>query len=189
MTKTHLTRLQIIQAAKKLTEEFKKHLAECSECRDLVHFFSTFPVAGQVLLSEPPDSWTQKAIVVGKIPEKEGILGKFRARVIFDSWTTPQPVGIRGENGLSHRRLRFECRDIIVDIRAEKQKENWLFIAQAASDTINEILLKLDKRTINPDPDGLYQWTAKRPPKKITLLADKNEIELPELSWKKPRKK
>ena len=189
MTKKHLTRQQLIRAAGKKTEEFEKHLAECPDCREVVRFFSAFPVAGQIPLTEPPAAWTQKAVALVKSSEKAGVFSKLKARIVFDSWTTPQPVGIRGVNGLSHRRLRFECRDILFDLRAEKHKDSWLFIAQTASETSAEILLKLDKKIISPEPDGLYQWQAKRPPRKITLLADKNVIELPELSWKKPRQK
>ena len=184
MTKRHLTRQQLIRAAGKKTNEFEKHLAECPECRELVLFFRAFPVAGQIPLAEPPEAWTQKAVALVKSSEKAGVFGKLKARIVFDSWATPKPVGIRGVNG-----LRFECQDILFDLRAEKHKDSWLFIAQTASETSAEILLKLDKKTISPEPDGLYHWQTKRPPKKITLLADENEIELPELSWKKPRQK
>ena len=192
MTK-HLTRTELITAAKKRTPEIDEHLQACHECQELFSLLVNYDVAGKLRLPDAPAGWIAKAIAVGEpVSAIAAAANKVRtlvAALVFDSWASPQPVGVRGEHTSADRRVRFETDDFTFDLRAEQQNNNWAFVAQVVSKgpTSPNISLQADRKELHVDSSGLYQWTGNRPPKKITLKSDDLLIEIPELSWKKPR--
>ncbi len=183
----HLTRQQIIEAARGQQVTSPDHLLECAECRGLVSLMSTYFVAGKLHLPDAPIGWVERAIGIAEKSAVAEQIKSFVARVIFDSWAMPQPVGVRGDSVESDRRIRFESEDVRFDLRAEKQTRGWAFVAQVKSQSDLPIQLEADKKKLLPDSAGLYQWSGTRPPRKITLRSDEFVIELPELTWKKPQ--
>ncbi|MBK7092257.1 MAG: hypothetical protein IPH59_11165 [bacterium] len=185
--KLHLTRQQLIKAARGQQVTVSGHLQECAECRELVSLLSNYLVAGKLHLPNAPTGWVERAIEIGsKSPLSEKIKS-FVARIVFDSWAMPQPLGVRGESVESDRRIRFEHEGVRFDLRVEKQTKGWAFVAQIKGNIDSTIHLEADKKKLLPDSAGLYQWSGSRPPRKITLRSDEFVIELPELTWKKPQ--
>lgn len=185
--KLHLTRQQLIKAARGQEVTASAHLQECTECRELVSLLSNFFVAGKLHLPAAPIGWIERAIEIGngaKLGEK---IRSFVARIVFDSWAMPQPLGVRGESVESDRRIRFEHDGVRLDLRVEKQTRGWAFVAQVKSDTNVPVQLEADKKKLLPDSAGLYQWSGSRPPRKIALRSAGFVIELPELTWKRPQ--
>lgn len=187
MTENHLTRQEIIEAARAQEITSNVHVADCADCRELVSLFRSFVVAGVKHFPEPPIGWVERAIAIGAGIVAVGKLRSFLAKVVFDSWAMPQPIGVRGESVESDRRLRFETESVMLDLRAEKQTRGWAFVAQVKGPAGCSVQIEADKKKLLPDSVGLYQWSGSRPPRKITLRSDEFVIELPELSWKKPQ--
>lgn len=185
--KLHLTRQQLIKAARGQQLSEDSHLHECSECRELVGLISNYMVAGKLHLPEAPIGWIERAIEIGNKATVGEKIRTFVARIVFDSWAMPQPLGVRGESVESDRRIRFEHEEVRFDLRVEKQTKGWAFVAQLKGNIASPIHLEADKKKLLPDSAGLYQWSGSRPPRKITLRSDEFVIELPELTWKKPQ--
>lgn len=187
----HMNRKELIEAAKKRSLPKSGHLAECSECRDAVQLFKSFPVIGNPPLKDVPKAWMNKAVSIMKDTGLPNKIKQIKAKLVFDSWTSPELVGVRGSNSICDRRLRFESDAISFDLRAEKREKIWMFTARASGKEIAEdtFSLSIGKRKLQPDNSGIFEWQAGRPPKNIGLHADDFSIELPELSWKKLRSK
>lgn len=147
-----------------------------------------YPLAGRLPLTEPPASWVAKAIelaspAIGAIEKLRKLVGK----LVFDSWVLPLPVTARGlppEN----RRLRFEAEQIMFDLRAERHPGGWSFVAQATSPSGLVREMRTGRKRLRPDENGIFQWTDRQPPRKVTLQIDDVLLELPELTWKPPRR-
>jgi hypothetical protein len=187
----HLSRRELIEAAK--TEELPKsgHLAKCRQCRDEVQLLREYDMANQKPLPNAPRAWIKKAIDIAAGMGAGEKIRRLLARVVFDSWQTPYPVGVRGEEALSDRRIRFEAENISFDLRAEKYEKNWAFVAEVSGRDIagSDLILEADSKKYIPGEGGLYQWTSRRAPKKILLHSRNSIIELPELKWQKSRRK
>ncbi len=179
----HLSRRELLKAAR--NEAVFPHLDECAECREAAEMLREFLVAGNIPLENPPEGWVTKAAAIArKEPRarKKGI-----AELIFDSWAAPKPVGVRGSDSLMDRRLRFESKELLFDLRAEKKKSGWSFVAQVHSlgGTDKHSRIQIGKNIIDHDAVGIFQWSSPRPPKKINLLVNDSIVEIPELIWRK----
>lgn len=186
-----MNRQELIQAARGRKIGAAKHLDTCKECREAIRLLKVFDLAGELPLTDAPAPLVERAIAV---VAGQGLVEKVRrlaAQLVFDSWMLPRPAGVRGACPSGHRRLRFKARDLIFDVRAERYKSEWICIAQVTGGTDSRlpILLRVGRKQILPDSSGMYQWSAKTPPRKLTFNADDVIIELPELAWQKPRKK
>lgn len=184
----HLSRKQLLQAARD-PGCVSEHLNECQSCSEAVALLRSFPVAGKESLQDAPQALIDRAIAVAQnLPAAKGSPRRL-ADIIFDSWLIPQPVGVRGIESLDHRRLRFDAAGIRIDLRAERLKTEWEFIARISGLGRKDIgpRLLVGKKSVFSDPRGFYLWKSKRPPKKLILHIGGSVIELPELSWKKPR--
>ncbi len=192
MSKRHLTRKQLIAVATGSLTHYRDHLEICRDCRQAVELFKAFPVAGRLMLSEPPAGWVEFAKA---IPRRTGLaahLQTLRAIVTFDSWMSPALQGVRGPGITGERRACFKAGEWIVDLRAEKRRTYWSMVAQlAGSDRsrIVEAILVAGKTTVVCDAHGVFQWTSIRPPMKLSLRAGGYLIELPGLPWKRRMKK
>lgn len=187
----HLSRKELIKAARKNGFPETGHLANCEQCRDEILLLREYNMVNQKPLPNAPQAWIKKAIdIAGEVGAGQRIK-HLLAKVVFDSWQMPYPVGVRGEQSLSDRRIRFEAKDIGLDLRAEKYEGSWSFVAEINGENIagSEVILEADKRKYIPGKTGLYQWSSKRAPKNIKLHSRNSIIELPELKWQKPRKK
>ncbi|MEW6052071.1 MAG: hypothetical protein AB1644_13545 [Candidatus Zixiibacteriota bacterium] len=185
-----MTRKQLIQESSTPDENRSKHLRECEECAESVRLLHAFRVSGRAPLPKPPTGWVVKArSVAGPQAGVVGRLKELAARLTFDSWAVPQPVGVRGQATLGHRRVSFEAVGFLFDMRAERHKDEWRFVAQANVSDRSTGELRADKQVLLPDQNGIYQWRAPRPPKKMTIRIDGATVMLPELKWTRPRAK
>jgi hypothetical protein len=185
----HLSRKEIIKFAHKEPLVLNNHMKTCDDCQRLVYLVKEYYVIGNKILPDAPESLINKVKSLIKtlgIKERSSI---HLARLTFDSWSMPQPIGVRDESSMNSRRIRFEAEEIILDIRAEQQKEGWAFVAQINDDSpsASENILKVGKKKLHVDPDGLFQWTSKTPPKIISIQTAVKVIKLPEISWKRSK--
>ncbi len=187
----HLDRKDLIKAVLDSEKDWPDHLRSCPECLELVELLKTYRVDGILPLEEPPAGWAELA---AEIPSRSGTprpAGKLLARLIFDSWTSPDPVGVRGTGTETERRLHFEAEGINFDMRAERRQSDWIFVARikAASELSEPILLMEGNKHRKPDALGLIQWSTSRPPSEISLRVGDTTVQIPRFSWKKPRVK
>ncbi len=163
----HPDRQTLLAAAKSDSHKFDQHLSTCESCRELFEFFKAYQVAGNPVLAGAPDEWIRKAVeVAGAHGALQGIR-TLLARLSFDSWATPVSVGVRGGEARQERRLRFQVDDLLLDIRAEKQKQGWDFVAQLSSQTVEQknFHLLVSRQELRVNSEGFYQWSSKRPPR------------------------
>jgi hypothetical protein len=166
------------------------HVAECAECREWIGMLKSFYMGDREALPDAPKSWIDKAVALAKNQHslKDRILSI--AQKIFDSWAMPIPAGVRGESLFDTRRIRFQAPEgMVLDLQAEFRNHQWEFIARIIGGREPGIILKVGKATINTDDAGFFQWSGKRPPRKIVILSEKSLIELPEIKWVRPRLK
>jgi hypothetical protein len=187
----HLSRKELIKVARSGELPERGHLATCEQCRNEVLLLREYYMANQKPLPDAPQAWIKKAIDIARATGAGQKIRHLLAKIVFDSWKMPYPVGVRGEESLSDRRIRFEAEGLTLDIRAEKYERNWTFVAEISGKDIagSEVILEADSRKYVPGAGGLYQWSSKRAPKKILLHSRNSIIELPELKWQKPRRK
>ncbi len=183
----HLTRSELLQAAN--NQQFSTtHLEGCAECRELVELLRVYCVSGKLHLPDAPAGWIEKAIAITGARSLAGRARTLIAELVFDSWSVPHAVGVRGGNVAADRRLRFESQEMVFDMRSEQHGKSWEFVARVHPVTEN-LQLEADKKKLTPDDSGVFQWSSARPPRKITLRSDDRVVALPELSWKKPQLK
>jgi hypothetical protein len=183
-----LTREEALKAAKQKKRKATGHLADCEECREAVSLLAIFEMSGRQALPSAPEGMIRRAIAIGAKRPAMARLKEFMAEIIFDSWTIPAPVGVRGSSATEHRRIRFQSDKIYVDVMAESSPKEWRFIAAIGGGAQNAII-KVGRMDIYPDKDNVFQWSGKRPPRRMTLYYDDKMVRLPELSWKRPPKK
>jgi hypothetical protein len=117
-----------------------------------------------------------------------GIVTQLKALLTFDSWLSPQPVGVRGCDSSSERRICCEAGPYLVDLRAEKHKDGWRMVAQLGGENADQAELSTGRTTIPAGQGALFQWSSSRPPGTIHIRVGEQDIELPKLLWKRPRK-
>ena len=125
----HLKRQELIQAARHGGADFADHLDRCTDCADAVALLQRYSVAGRIRLPDAPVGWIENAV---RLAHETSVLGRATslvARLVFDSWLMPQPVGVRGEGLSNDRRVRFENDLVTFDLRAERERKNWSFVA------------------------------------------------------------
>lgn len=148
-----------------------------------------FQVAGNLPLAEPPDAWVARAMQIAKRETLVSSVKSVFAKLVFDSWACPQPVGIRGEAAIEQRRVRFEAAPVAVDIRAEHLKTGWSFVAQVTGVEYGQTQLVADRKLLSLDEHGICQWSHSKPPKKIAIVTTTQSVELPDIPWKvKPQR-
>jgi hypothetical protein len=187
--KGHYTKDDLLKIIKNPQLKPKGHLAKCESCRQMLELLRRYSFIGQLSLNNAPEGWIRKAIAINVKP---GLIEKAKGKLIglvFDSWLAPEPIGVRGAFAMEHRRLRFGEGNLAFDFRAERFSDGWRFIASASGIKYHGGHLKVDKKNYFPDNSGIYQWSSLKPPRKIALIADEEIFELPELKWKKTKKK
>lgn len=189
LSKGHLNRRELMALVKKNKGKLTGHAAGCDECREALELLKKFPVAGRLPLADAPAGWVNKAVALAARRSILKELSKTMAELVFDSWKMPLPVGIRGQGALEHRRLQFKTAEMVFDISAERTKSHWNFLARTGGKFKSSPVLVADTDEYYPDEDGIYQWTKKKPPKRVIFKMSDMVIELPELDWKNPQKK
>ncbi len=181
----HIDRKAMIKAVRDGRKP--KHLEECSDCRADYILLKEFFMVGKRALDIPPAGWIDKAaaIMEGK-GALSGIIGKI-AELVFDSWTSPQPAGVRGIGLRDERRMRFELTPFAFDLRAEKSKDKWSFVGQVLKEgsPVDGAEILIGKTSRTSDSSGFIQWSSKTPPSKIRLIIEEFAVDTPDLTWKK----
>jgi hypothetical protein len=188
--KEHLSRQQLIEAAQGQSRAGDRHLDTCAECRHLADLLKAYPVSGRPPLPDAPAAWVSRAASLAEHPSVLERAQSVMARLIFDSWAIPQPIGVRGRGTIDERRVRFESEMIVLDLRAEKHTDGWAFVAQITGERplTEQATLNVGKKELHADADGLFQWASRRPPADVSVHAGALIVETPRLSWKAPRK-
>jgi hypothetical protein len=186
-TDRHLTHHEM-QAAAREKKGMTGHLKTCDVCRQAVELLRLFPMAGRIPLAQPPESWVKRAMSISERALTTGAVTQLKALLTFDSWLSPQPVGVRGSDSSSERRICCEAGPYLVDLRAEKRKDGWRMVAQLGGENAAQAELSTGRATIPADRGALFQWSSPRPPGTIHIRVGEQDIELPKLSWKRPRK-
>ena len=186
-TDGHLTHCEL-QAAAREKKNMTGHLKICDDCREAVELLRLFPMAGRVSLNDPPESWVKQAVSIPMRSAMRSAITHLKALLTFDSWLSPQPVGVRGMDSCSERRICCEAGAFLVDLRAEKCKDGWRMVAQLVGEKANQAELSAGSKTVPADHSALFQWSSTRPPSVIHIRVGEQDIELPKLLWKRPRK-
>lgn len=186
----HLSRQELIKAVRRRPFVLDGHLKSCAECRDSVILLKAFDVSGCLPLPDAPSPWVERAASLAK--KNVGVLEGVKtimAKLTFDSWAVPRPIGVRGQSSLSDRRIRFESESMVFDLRAERKTTGWAFVAQVTTEgpAVAPTILEIGKRKLHADPGGLFQWTSSRPLTSVTVRSGNTIIVIPELAWKRPR--
>ncbi len=181
----HLNRDELIEMAKKGSAGRSRHLAECRECSELVELFKEFDMAGRIPLRDAPEGWVERAITLAKGEKLGDKIKRFTAKLVFDSWAIPQPVGVRGKDIQRHRRIRYKSGKVVLDIHAECGQKGWVFTAYISGEKKVAAILKIGKKNLLPDKQGFYHWSSGRPPGVFYLQYEDYQIEFPRLPWKK----
>jgi len=186
-----MNRKELIEAARRKFIPKSGHFMRCPECQEMYYLLRAFPVSGDLPLPDAPKAMIDKAIAISEKSGLRNVARQLKALLTLDSWAMPEPIGVRGGNSLADRRLRFESDEVVFDLRGEKSDKQWIFVARAVGKkTISsDFILGADRKLLQPDQNGIYEWKSGRPPRKMSLNSDDLIIELPELSWKKPRSK
>jgi hypothetical protein len=185
----HLTRGQLLDAARKGSAVFTEHLKVCKECAKAVDLLTRYPVSGCLQLPDPPSGWVSKAIEIPRARSMSASLRQLVGALVFDSWLAPAVAEVRGVGSHGNRRLKFEAEDIALDMRAEDHGANWSFVAHVSGPAVGESVIRCDGREMNPDAHGLFQWESPRPPKKLSVQTPLVTMEISSIRWKKPSKK
>jgi hypothetical protein len=185
-----LTRKQLLEHALGKSNTESKHVKECPECREWITMLKNFYMADRPVLPDAPKSWVEKAVALARSPQNFRDKFVSMARKIFDSWAMPIPEGVRGESLFDTRRVRFQAsKGMVLDLQAEFRNNQWEFVARLIGKKEPGVILKVGKAAIGSDEAGFYQWSGKKPPRKISILFEKSLVELPELKWVRPKLK
>lgn len=188
MTKRrHLTRQELIKAIRSGQDQSDQHLQECAECRELRDLLTLFPVAGRLPLPAPLSAWVDKAAAIAVPSKFARQVKRLVGSLVFDSWSLPQPVGVRSGGKLADRRLQFAAQGLLLDLRAEHHRTEWSFVAQVTGHKEETLQLQADRKLLQADADGFFEWSDRKPPRRLVLKLDGMTVGFPELMWRKPQ--
>ncbi len=181
----HLSRRELIRLARTGAGSDHPHLAGCEECREAYEVLARFhPVVGRDPLPVPPAAVIKAAKAIGRQSAVERLVDLV-ANLVFDSWASPVPVGVRGPAIEANRRVHFRADDLTFELRAEKRPRGWSFVAQFSGD--EPFVLQADGDVVSADDLGVYQWQSVRPPRRLSLHSATRSIQLTGLTWKRTK--
>jgi hypothetical protein len=107
------------------TSAMQQHLAsgcsQCSRIKKLLERFAAATAADAACQVPEYVAHSARAIFALQQPEKVHILPRILARLIYDSFREPLPVGVRSRQHLS-RQAMYEAGDYCVDLRLEQER-------------------------------------------------------------------
>jgi hypothetical protein len=191
MKPVHLTNKELRAARaggpKSLQSDLQEHLRVCEECSLALSFLKAFPVSGRLLLVDAPSYVISKAIQIPIERNKRSIARQIidAATMLFDSWTTPVPVGVRS-SVRSSRRLRYSSPHCQLDLQTTRAQQGWDCTARIVSDvaTSSDLLaIRVDRQRYPVDHSGFVTWKSSRPPQMITVTQGTSVILRAEVVW------
>lgn len=173
LTDTELRAVQT-EGIKLLDENGQQHLQQCPECHLALQLLQSFPVSGRLPLTSAPDTLVARAVAIPSEKVKYSVIGRLveAATLLFDSWASPVPVGVRGGQRTS-RRLRFSAIDCELDLQLSRDARGWHCTARAVSVSradLSGFAIKIGRQTYLPDSSGFVTWTSLRPPQLVSVV-------------------
>lgn len=191
MKAVHLTNRELRTAFSRgldsLQDEKREHLAICDECALALSFIKAFPVSGQPPLTDAPSYAMTKAIQIPSERSKRSIARQVieAATLLFDSWTTPIPAGVR--SGVrSSRRLRYSAPHCQLDLQTTRVQQGWECTAKIISDnadTPDILTVQVGRQKYPADPSGFVTWQSTRPPQTVRVMNGAAVLLLAEVAW------
>lgn len=191
MKAVHLTNKELRAAQTKGTDslpnDLRKHLSVCEECSLALSFLRAFPVAGHLPLVDAPSYVITKANHIPVERKNRSIARQIieAATLLFDSWGTPVPAGVR--SGVrSSRRLRYSAPHCQLDLQATRAQQGWECTAKIVSDvaaTSDLLAVRVGRKQYPIDQSGFVTWQSARPPQTVTVLQGASVILKAEVVW------
>lgn len=106
-------------------------------------------------------------------------------RVVFDSWAEGTPVAMRNVTDGHVRCLRLASGSTAIEIVAERQQQQWEFVARVYSGqkVLHDCVLKVGGQKLLARSGGFFHWISKSVPHQIGLLTFGREVSFGRLSW------
>ena len=111
------------------------------------------------------------------IPESSG-------SVMFDSWAGSAPA-MRDIVPGHLRRVQLKAGKVTLEIVAERQKDEWEFVARAyQGDSVrHDFVIKVGRKKLLAKSGGFFHWTSKSVPRVVELLSYKRNLTFEKLVW------
>lgn len=191
MKAVHLTN-QDLRAAhnsgiESLSGELQRHLSACDECTLALAFLRAFPVAGQLPLVDAPSYVIAKAVQIPTEKKKSSVLRRLveAATLLFDSWATPVPAGVRSGSRVS-RRLRYSAPHCQLDLQTVRVQQGWDCTARIVAERTgspDSLAIRVGRQRYLVDQSGFVSWQSVRPPKSVTVLNGTAVMMQAEVVW------
>ncbi len=191
MKAVHLTNKELRAAQAKgldlLPNDLRKHLGVCDECSLALLLLKAFPVAGHLPLVNAPAYVIAKANQIPVERKKRSIARQIieTATLLFDSWATPVPAGVRSGVRTS-RRLRYSASHCQLDLQANRAHQGWECTAKIVFDvaaTSDPLAVRIGRKQYPVDQSGFVTWQSARPPQTVSILQGASVILKAEVVW------
>lgn len=186
----HLTDMELREALTKSAELLPKnrqlHLQQCSECLLALHLMQSFPVGGRLPLTSAPATLIARAQGIPEEKASRSIIERLvtAATLLFDSWASPLPAGVRSEQR-NTRRLRYSASGCELDLQFTHGVQGWQGTARAvATVDTTALAIRIGRRTYLPDSAGFVTWQTVRPPRGLSVVAGSSVVLQASLNWK-----
>lgn len=182
----HPSRSQMLKAIESERVTFQSHLKECAECRELFRILSNYRPYGASPLTGSSESTVARAAAIPLLQPSHRPEQVIRGRATTDSWSQLPAMQLREAPVGLERRLCFQAGDVTLELSAERRSSGWEFVARVYdNDRISlSWVLKSGRQRFAAEKEGFYCWKAKNPPKSLSLISGKSQIEFDNLSWK-----
>lgn len=108
-----------------------------------------------------------------------------RGRTVYDSWANGPAIALRDTTDGRIRRLKLKADNLTLEIVAEKQDNQWEFVARVykGSGVTNSFVLKVGGHRFLPQTGGFFVWSSKIVPRMLRLESFETSINFEKLSW------
>lgn len=181
----HPGREAMVKAIKTGKISFQAHLEKCEPCRREFELLRQFSIVGRPPVARPDSAAVDRFAAIPLIFDEASLRRTVSGNLTFDSWSQ-QPIAQLRDAGVGlTRRLCLEANRITLEIVAERQQDQWEFVARVyhKKEVSSEYVLKIGRQKLLPRSQGFYHWSSKRAPGKIRLLSKSLEVCFEGLSW------
>ncbi|HOP07792.1 MAG TPA: hypothetical protein PLF13_10935 [candidate division Zixibacteria bacterium] len=165
---------------------FLSHLKECKECRELFRILSEYQPQHTQPLTGSSESTIARVAAIPLLQSSHRPEQVIQGQATADSWAQLPAMQLREAPVGLERRICFKAGDIMLELSAERRSQGWEFVARVYDkDHISlSWVLKSGRQRFTPEKEGFFFWKAKNPPKSLSLISGKSQIEFDNLSWK-----
>lgn len=164
---------------------FQAHLDTCETCRREFTLLSRFSVAGREPISRPNHDSIDRFTAIPLIYDEGKSRRKVAGSLSFDSWSHRPAAQLRDTGTGLTRRLCLDADGVTLEIMAERQQDQWEFVARVYHKNVvsSEYVLRIGKQKLLPRSHGFFHWSSRRAPGRIRLLSESLEVCFEGLSW------